>query len=325
MRRRDFIKLIGGAATAWPLASRAQQAAKPVVGFLVPARPETYAPIIAGFRQGLNEGGFVEGLTVEIEFRWAEGQLDRLPELAADLVRRRVGVIVVNGLATPAAKAATSTIPIIFVSGGDPVQLGLVTNLNRPGGNVTGVSFNTAPINPKRLELLHELVPKAAVIAALINPNNPTSETNLPSLEAAAHALGRQILIVKAATESEFDPSFTRIVQGGAGALFVDTGAFYNSQRRQIVALAARYALPASYHVRESVVVGGLMSYGASDTDAYRRAGLYAARILKGEKPADLPVEMPTKYELVINLATAKALKLDIPARLRALADEVIE
>src|ERR1043166_606728 len=213
MRRRDFIKLIGGAATAWPLASRAQQAAKPVVGFLVPARPETYAPIIAGFRQGLNEGGFVEGLTVEIEFRWAEGQLDRLPELAADLVRRRVGVIVVNGLATPAAKAATSTIPIIFVSGGDPVHLGPATNLNRPGGNVTGVSFNTAPINPKRLELLHELVPKAAVIAALINPNNPTSETNLPSLEAAAHALGRQILIVKAATESEFDPSFTRIVQ----------------------------------------------------------------------------------------------------------------
>jgi putative ABC transport system substrate-binding protein len=246
-----------------------------------------------------------------------------LPELAADLVRRRVAVIATNNTAVPAAKAATSTIPIVFVTGGDPVEAGLVTSLNRPGGNVTGVSITAAPLNPKRLELLHELVPKPALIAVLMDAN--LLEAQLRDMEAAAGALGRQILIVKAASESEFDGAFATIVKAGAGALFVGTGAFFNSRRRQIVALAGRHALPATYHLREFVEAGGLMSYGASATDAYRRGGLYVGRILKGDKPGDLPVELPTRYELVFNLATAKALSLEIPAKLLALADEVIE
>jgi putative tryptophan/tyrosine transport system substrate-binding protein len=324
MKRREFITLTGGVA-AWPLAARAQQPALPVIGYLDSKVAAASSHQVAGFRQGLNEAGFVEGRNVSIEFRWAEGQLDRAPALAADLVRRQVAVIVVNNTFTPAAKAATSTIPIVFVSGDDPVAAGLVTSLNRPGGNVTGVSFTTTPLNPKRLELLHELVPKPAVIALLWDSNTRDSERQLRDVETAARALGRQILIVKAGSESEFDAAFATMVQAGAGALFVGAGAFYTSRRRQLVALAGHHALPASYPLREFVVAGGLMSYGASDTDAYRRGGLYVGRILNGAKPGDLPVELPTRYELVFNLATAKALRLDIPAKLLALADEVIE
>jgi putative ABC transport system substrate-binding protein len=320
MKRREFITLLGGAAAGWPLAARAQKPAPPVVGFLHSTSAAATSNRVAGFRQGLNEAGFVD---VVIEFRFAEGQLDQLPELAADLVSRRVAVIVTDNTSTPAAKAATSTIPIVFVSGGDPVDAGLVGSLNRPAGNVTGVSFFTAPVIAKRLELLHELVPKPAVIAALMDPN--LTQATLHQLEVAAGALGREILIAKAGTESEINAAVATAAQAGAGALFVGTGANYNSRRHQLVALAARHRLPASYHLREFVAAGGLMSYGASDTDAHRRAGRYVARILKGEKPGDLAVELPTKYELVINLATARTLGIEVPKMLRAIADEVIE
>jgi putative ABC transport system substrate-binding protein len=325
VRRREFITLFGTSAAAWPLAARAQQRAVPVVGYLDNTTAAASSNRVAAFRQGLSEAGFVEGRNVAIEFRWAEGQLDRLPAMAADLVRRGVAVIVTNNTTTPAAKTATSTIPIVFVAGGDPVESGLVTSLNRPAGNVTGVSFTAAPLNAKRLELLHELVPKPALIAVLMDANLNALEALLQAMEASARALGRQILIVRAGTELQIDAGFATIVQAGAGALFVGTGAFYNSRRRQIVALAGRHALPASYPLREFVVAGGLMCYGASDTDARRRGGLYVGRILKGEKPSDLPVELPTRYELVFNLATAKALRIEIPAKLLALADEVIE
>jgi putative ABC transport system substrate-binding protein len=324
MKRREFLTLLGGAA-AWPLTARAQPAAIPVVGVLDSRLAATSADSAASLRRGLNEAGFVDGRNVAIEFRYADNQLDRLPALAADLVRRRATVIVTNNAAAPAAKAATSTIPIVFVTGGDPVQGGLVANLNRPGGNVTGVSFFAQAVIAKRLELMHELVPKPAIIALLWDPNDRALDARLQEMEAAARALGRQILIVKAGTESELDIAFATIARAGTGALFVGVGAFYNSQRRHILALAARYALPASYHLREFVVDGGLMSYGASGADAERRVGVYAGRILKGEKPGDLPVELPTRYELVFNRATAKALKLDIPANLLALADDVIE
>jgi putative ABC transport system substrate-binding protein len=323
MRRRAFISLLGSAAT-WPIAARAQQP-MPVVGFLDSTVAAATSNRVSAFRQGLSEAGFVEGRNVAIELRWAEGQLDRLPALAADLVRRQVAVIVVNAISFPSAQAATSTIPIVFVTGGDPVEAGLVTSLNRPSGNVTGVSFTSTPLDPKRLELLHELVPKPAVIALLWDRNNPSLDAELRDMEAAASALGRQIVIVRAGTESEIDSAFAMMVQAGAGALFLGTGAFYFSRRRQLVALATRHALPASYGLREFVVAGGLMSYGASDTDAYRRCGLYVGRILKGEKPGDLPVELPTKYELVFNLAAAKALGLVVPPGMLASADEVIE
>jgi putative tryptophan/tyrosine transport system substrate-binding protein len=325
MRRCEFNTLLASAAAAWPLAARAQQPALPVVGFLDSRGAAAASYQVAAFRQGLNEAGFAEDRNVAIELRWAEGQLDRLTALAADLVRRRVAVIVTQNATTPAAKAATSTIPIVFVSGGDPVEDGHVTSLNRPGGNVTGVSFIANTLNPKRLELLHELVPKLAVLAVLWDPNTRDSERQLRVVEVAARALGRQILIVQAGTESEIDAAFATIVQAGAGALFVSAGAFYNSRRRQLAVLAARHALPSSSSLREYVVAGGLMSYGASDTDAYRRGGLYVGRILKGAKPGEMPVELPTRYELVFNLATAKALRLEIPAKLLALADEVLE
>jgi putative tryptophan/tyrosine transport system substrate-binding protein len=321
MKRREFIAALGSAASMSFMA-RAQQPAVPVVGWLDNTAAST-TNRLAAFRQGLSAAGFVEGRNVSIDYRFAGDQIDRLPTLAADLVRERVAVIVTNNTAIAVAKAATSTIPIVFVTGGDPVELGLVTSLNRPGGNLTGVSFNTAPLNPRRLGLLHELVPKPAVIAVLMDANFP--EALIREMDAAAGKLGRQILIVKAENEREIDAAFATIVQAGAGALFVGTGAFFNSRRRQIVALAARHALPASYHLREFVEAGGLMSYGASDTDAFLRGGLYVGRILKGEKPADLPVELPTKYELVFNLAAAKAINLDIPAKLLALADEVFE
>jgi len=322
--RRDFITVLGGAA-AWPLAARAQQRALPVVGFLYNTTAAVFPrDRLSAFRRGLDEAGFVEGRNLAIEFRFAEDRLDRLPALATDLVRRQVAVIVVNGVSLPAAMAATSTIPIVFVAGSDPVKDGRVSSLSRPGGNVTGVSFNTT-INPKRLELLHELVPKPVVIAVLLDPNAATFEDQAQGLQAAAQVLGRKIVVVKAANENEFDAAFATITQAGAGALFVGTSAFLDSQRRQLVTFAARHTLPASYDQREFVEVGGLMSYGASTIDVYRRGGNYVGRILKGEKPGDLPVELPTKYELVFNLATAKALAIEIPPKLRALADEVIE
>jgi putative ABC transport system substrate-binding protein len=326
MRRREFLTLLGGAVTAWPRAARAHQAAIPVVGYLDSRVAAASSYQVEAFRRGLNEAGFVEGRNVAIEYRWAEDQYDRLPALAADLVRGGAAVIVVNNSSVvSAAKAATSTIPIVFVGGIDPVEAGFVASLNRPGGNVTGVSYISGTLNPKRLELLHELVPKPALFAVLLDPNAPSLESQLRDIEVAARALGRQILVVKAGTESEIDAAFATIVQASAGALFVAGSSLYHSRRRQLVALAGRHALPASYVLREFVAVGGLMSYGASDTDAYHRGGLYVSRILKGAKPGDLPIELPTKYELVFNLATAKALRLEIPAKLLALADEVIE
>jgi ABC-type uncharacterized transport system substrate-binding protein len=321
MKRRTFIAGLGSAA-AWPVVSRAQQQSMLVIGWLDSTVAST-TNRLAAFRQGLGAAGYVEGRNVSIEYRFAENQISRLPALAADLVRKRVAAIVTNNNATAAAKAATSTIPIVFVTGGDPVENGHVTSLNRPGGNVTGVSFSSNPLNPRRLELLHELIPKTAVIAALMDAN--FGEAPVREIDAAARTLGRQILIVRAGNEREIDTAFATIVQAGAAALFVGTGALFNSRRQQIVALAARHALPTSYHLREFVEAGGLMSYGASDTDAFRRGGVYVGRILKGEKPADMPVELPTRYELVFNGATAKAIKLDIPANLLALADEVID
>jgi putative ABC transport system substrate-binding protein len=325
MRRREFITLLGGAAAAWPVCAHAQRPAMPMIGYLDSTFAAARANRILGLRQGLNEAGFVDGRNLAIEFRWAEDQLERLPAMAADLVRRQAAVMVVSGPALAAAKAATSTIPIVFVTGGDPVEDGYVTSLNRPSGNVTGVTFYSGPLEPKRLELLHSLVPKSAVIAALIDTSISQSEANVRGVEAAGRALGRQILIVRAVSDREFEPSLATIVQAGAGALFVGSGPFFFNRYRQLVALAARHALPASYGWREPVEAGGLMSYGASTADAYRRAGLSVGRILRGAKPADLPVELPTKYELVINLRTARSLKLEIPPKLRALADEVIE
>jgi putative tryptophan/tyrosine transport system substrate-binding protein len=325
MRRREFIAGLGSAA-AWPVVARAQQRPLPVVGYLDSRTATVARGQVEAFRQGLREAGFTEDRNVAIEFKWAEDRRERLPELAADLVRRQVAVIVaVSGPTATAAKAATSTIPIVFTIGADPVEAGLVSKLNRPGGNVTGVSFTASTLNAKRLELLHDLVAKPALIAVLLDPNSRDWDVQLRNLEAAARSLGRQVLIVKAGTESEIDGAFPMIVKTGAGALFVGTGPLYNSRRRQLVTLAGTHRLAASYHLREFVEAGGLMSYGASTEDAYRHTGLYVSRILKGEKPGDMPVELPTRYELVLNLATARTLKLDIPPKLLAIADEVIE
>jgi putative tryptophan/tyrosine transport system substrate-binding protein len=323
MRRRDFVTLLGGAAT-WPLAARAQQAV-PVIGFVRSTSLADSTRLVTAFRQGLEEAGFVEGKNVTIEYRWAENQPDRLPALVADLIRRPAAVIVGNTPPALAAKAATAAIPIVFVVGGDPIRLGLIASLNRPGGNATGVVFTTTDLTAKRLGLLHELVPKAVVMAALLDPNAPEHETELRDLEEAGRAIGRQILFVKAADERDFAAGFGTIVQAGAGGLLLGSGALLFSRRRQLATLAARHALPAISPTRNFAEAGGLMSYGASFTDAYRRAGHYAGRILKGEKPGDLPVELASKFELVINLATAKGMGLDIPPMLLARADEVIE
>ena len=324
MRRREFMAGLSGVA-AWSLAAHAQQPAMPVIGFLRSTTADGFAHLVAAFRQGLKEAGFVEGQNVAVEYHYADNQIDRLPALVADLVRRPVAVIVGNVAPALAARAATTTVPIVFVTGSDPVQDGLVASLNRPGGNVTGVSFFSGVLGAKRLELLRQLVPRATTIALLVNPNNPNTEADRRDVQAAAQATGQQLIILDVNSDRDIETAFATFVQRGAGALHAGAGAFMNSHRERIIALAARHALPTSYAQRETVVAGGLMSYGTSITDAYRQVGIYAGRILKGEKPADLPVMRGTKFEFVLNLKTAKALGLEVPDRLLALADEVIE
>ena len=299
----------------------------PTIGFLRTTPSGPFADLVAAFRQGLNETGFVEGQNVAVEYRWADNHLDLLPGLAADLVRRHVAVIVGNSLAAEAAKAVTTTIPIVFVTADDPVTRGLVTSLSQPGGNLTGVTFfGGGQLGAKRLELLHELIPRATVVAFLMDPNWPGSLADLPDVEAAARVIGRlRIVVVKAASERELEPAFATMVQADAGALMVSGGPLFSSERRQLIALAARHAIPAIYDVREYVDAGGLISYAASFTGAYRQAGIYAGRILKGAKPAEMPVLQPTKFELVINMKTAKALSLTVPQPLLLRADDVIQ
>ena len=326
MKRRDFITLLSGA-VAWPLAARAQQPAMPVIGFLSSRSPGESAGVVAAFHQGLREIGFIEGQNVVIAFRWAEGHYDRLPALAADLIGLRAAVLFAAGgpPSALAAKAATPTIPIVFSAVNDPVQLGLVASLNQPGGNVTGMSLFASELWAKVVELLKELVPAATVIAYLVNPSNPSAEMYSKGAVAAASALGIQVHVLNASTEHDLEESFASLVKLGAGGLVVPNEPFFDSQRDRIVALSARYAVAAVYSIREYVVAGGLMSYGTSLADSYRRAGIYGGRILKGEKPADLPVMQPTKFELVLNLKTARALGPRVPDKLLAFADEVIE
>jgi putative ABC transport system substrate-binding protein len=325
MKRRAFITLLGGSAVAWPLAARAQQPALPVVGFLRSAPLADVAHFTSAFRQGLKQAGFDEGQNVVVEYRSAEGHTDRLPALVAELIRRPVAVIVADNNAALAAKAASTTVPIVFGSGGDPVRNGLVASLNRPGGNVTGVSFLGGVLGAKRLELLLQLVPAAKKVAVLVNPSTPTTEAERKDVQAAAQKIGLQLIVADVSSGGDIDTAFATFVQRGADALLVGSGPFLTSNRERLVALATRHALPAIYHQREIVVAGGLMSYGTSIADAYRQTGIYAARILKGEKPADLPVMQSAKFELVLNLKTARTLGLEISNRVLALADEVIE
>ena len=325
MRRRDFIQVIAGSAVTWPFAARAQQPAKPVIGFLRSASLANAGPLVTAFRQGLKEAGYVEGQNVIIEFRSAEGHNDELPKLVAELLRLPVAVMVCNVTAATAAKAVTSTVPIVFATGDDPIAEGLVTSLNRPGGNVTGVSFLGNALGAKQVELLRQLAPNATTIAVLVDTNYQGSATDLKNVERAAHSLRQNLIILRASNERDLETASATLAQQHADALIALGAAFFLSQRDQIIALAERYKLPAIYQVQDFAIAGGLMSYGASIRDAYRQAGIYAARILKGEKPADLPVMQPTKFELIINLKTAKALGLTIPPNLLALADEVIE
>jgi len=325
MRRREFITLIGGSAVAWPLGAGAQQPAMPVIGFLNSASPDGYAPMVAGFRQGLKETGYVEGQNLAIEYRWAGGQYDRVPTMALELVGRQVAVIVANTPGVLAVKAAITTIPIVFTTASDPVQVGLVASMSRPGGNVTGVTQLNVEVMPKLLELAHELVSTATSIAVLVNPTNPNTETQLRDLQAAARILGVQLHVLSASTERDLDAAFATLVQLRAGALVINTDAFFLSQSKQLAALTFRHAVRAIFQDRAFVAAGGLMSYGSSLPDSYRLAGTYAGRILKGKKPADLPVQQATKVELIINMKTAKTLGLTFPLTLLGRADEVIE
>jgi putative ABC transport system substrate-binding protein len=325
MKRREFITLVGGAA-AWPLAAHAQQPKVPVIGFLRSTSLATSTHLVSAFRQGLKETGYIEGQNVAVEYLSAEDDADRLPALVADLIHRQVAVIVGNNNSALAAKAATTTVPIVFGTGSDPVRDGLVGRLNRPGGNVTGVIFFAAILGAKRLGLLRELlVPRATTIAMLVNPNSPDTEAERKDVQAAAQAIGQQLIIFDVSSERDMETAFATFTQQGAGAVLAGTGAFLNSHLDRLVELAARYALPTCYALRESVAAGGLMSYGPSITEAYRQVGIYAGRILKGEKPGDLPVMQSTKFDFVINLKTAKALGLPVPPNVLAIADEIIE
>jgi putative tryptophan/tyrosine transport system substrate-binding protein len=324
IRRREFIFILGGAAAAWPLAARAQQ--MPVIGFLNSRSPADHTQLLAAFRQGLKEAAYVEGQNVAIEYRFAENQYDRLPSLAADLVRREVALIYGNAVAVEAAKKATATIPIVFTGGVDPVEAGLVPSLNRPGGNITGVTILDVELGPKRLELLHELVPAISTVAALVNPSDPArAETTAKLLQAAASTFGLQLHILHASTDAQLDTVFASLTQLQAGGLVIGGEPFFNSRVKQLAALSIRYAVPTVYQLPEFAAAGGLASYGSSLSEAYRLAGLYSGRIHKGERPADLPVQQATKIELIINLKTAKALGLTMPTALLVRADEVIE
>jgi putative tryptophan/tyrosine transport system substrate-binding protein len=327
MRRREFITLLGGAAAAWPLAARAQQPL-PVIGFMSARSPDESAHLVEAFRRGLkDEAGYVEGENVAIEFRWALGDYSRMPELAADLVNRRVTVIAAVGgeVSGQAAKQATATIPIVFATGSDPVSLGLVASFNRPGGNATGLTTSTNQMEPKRLGLLRELAPGVALVGALVNPNFPPAARQARDLEDAARTIGQRIVIARASADEELEAAFAFLVREGIGSLLVSGDPYFDTRRDQIVGFAARQRLPAIYQFREFAVTGGVLSYGLSFTDVYRQVGLYAAKILKGAKPADLPVQQVTKFELVINMKTAKALGITISDNLLSLADEVIE
>ena len=325
MRRREFITLLGGAAVAWPLAARAQQPTMPVVGFLNSASADGYGPMAAAFRQGLKETGYIEGQNVTIEYRWAEHQLDRVPALAADLVRRHVALIVTNGPTAGPAKMATKTIPIVFVTGVDPITGGLVDSLSRPTGNATGLSLFSTELGTKRLELMREIVPSVSNFAVLLNPGSPRVEAETTSIKKEAGALERRVLLVTARSEPELQVAFIKMVQEGAGALLISSDPFFTSHMDRLAALAAKHRLPASYSWREFATAGGLISYGTSVREVWRQSGVYAGRILKGAKPSELPVLQPSQFELVINLKTAKALGLEIPPMVLARADEVIE
>ena len=326
MRRRQFIKLLGGATAAWPFSVRAQQAARPVIGFLSARSPDDTGPVLQAFLKGLGEAGFFDGQNVTIEYRWARGEYGRLPAFAAEFVQRRVNVLVATGGATSAvaAKQATSTIPIVFVTG-DPVKDGLVESFNRPGGNATGSFVVTSEMEPKRLSLLHELAPGVPLIGALLNPNFPEAARQLPELEQAARTIGRRLFVAKASDDEELNAAFALLLKQGIGALLVAADAYFDTRRDRIIAFAAQNRLPAVYHFREYAFAGGLISYGPSITDAYRQAGIYTGRVLKGEKPADLPVVQTTKFDFVVNMKTAKVLGLRFPPTLLARADEVIE
>jgi putative ABC transport system substrate-binding protein len=326
MRRRDFIKVVAGSASIWPIAARAQQATTPLIGFLSSRSPNESEALVAAFRQGLAEAGYAEGQNVHLAFRWAEGRYDRLPELAAELVKAQVAVIASVGgsVSALAARSATRTIPIVAVTT-DPVKYGLVASFNRPGGNITAIAPSSTLLSAKRLELLRQLVPAATVVGVLLNPTFPDSATQLEDIKEAAATIGAQIRVVNASGEHEIDAAFANLSQQGIRALVAGVDPFFDTRRDQIVALAAHYAVPTIYGQRSYAVAGGLMSYAPSFTEAYRQAGVYAGRILKGEKPADLPVVQPTRFELVINLKTAKALGLQVPIPMQLLADEVIE
>jgi putative tryptophan/tyrosine transport system substrate-binding protein len=327
MKRREFMTLIGSSAALWPLATRAQQPAMPVIGYLSARSPEDTAHLVEAFRRGLSEAGFVEGQNAKVEYRWALGQADRLPELAADLVRKPVNVLVSTGgeSAALAAKAATSTIPVAFIIGGDPVKLGLAATYSRPGGNATGISILTATLEPKRLELLRELVPQASTIGAFLDPNFPPYELQLRDMREAARALDLQVKELRVSTDAEIEEAFETVTRQRIAAVAVAAGPFFDTRRDKLVALAARYAVPTMYHFREFTAAGGLMSYGIDARVSYRQIGVYAGAILKGEKPAELPILQPTKFELVINLKTAKALGLKVPLTLQVAADDVLE